>query len=169
MQPGEPGRRQHWILEAVQQLPLAKLVGHDPTKPVAAAIRAGILQMNDFLDASHSQSQSVEGAQDADYWHAIMHRREGDYWNSKYWLGRTGRHEIFSPLHEAARAVAERHGSPDEVRWLIEPSRWDGGAFVDLVEAVTAGRSDAADLARDIQQAEWSLLFDHCYRRALGA
>ena len=40
---------------------------------------------------------------------------------------------------------------------------------MDLCQAVVRGKSDARELCLDIQQAEWELLFDYCYRAAVGA
>ncbi len=59
---------------------------------------AGLWLRFDVLDESHSISQQDEGDPDHDFWHAIMHRREPDAWNSKYWWRRVGSH----PVHEAA-------------------------------------------------------------------
>ena len=57
------------------------------------AIKSGLLLWNDALDESHNISQGL-GDQTGSYWHGIMHRREPDYPNSKYWFGRVGTHPI---------------------------------------------------------------------------
>jgi hypothetical protein len=44
---------------------------------------------------------------------------------------------------------------------------WDPFAFIDLCEASLAGRMPCEILCRRIQQREWQLLFDHCYRHAV--
>lgn len=57
-----------------------------------------------FLDESHRLSQGIETA-DGSFWHAIMHRREGDYANAKYWFRRVGDHPVFAALEEKAAAI----------------------------------------------------------------
>jgi hypothetical protein len=55
---------------------------------VSNNVRAGLHLLNDDINAAHEIAQSMEGDPIADYWHAILHRREKDYWNSKYWVNR---------------------------------------------------------------------------------
>jgi hypothetical protein len=51
-------------------------------------VRAGLHLLNDDINSAHEIAQSMEGDPIADYWHAILHRREKDYWNSKYWINK---------------------------------------------------------------------------------
>src|SRR5215469_12113850 len=54
------------------------------------AVRAILHLMNDDIDRAHTIAQSGEGDATLDYVHAIVHRREGDWANSKYWFSRAG-------------------------------------------------------------------------------
>ncbi len=127
---------------------------------MAAACRAGLWLYFDFLDESHRISQEIENATGS-YWHAIMHRREGDYANAKHWFRRAGNHPV---LRELANGVTDMEGTGD----LPTMGRaWDPITFVDLIESVNAGRSPLGSLCQQIQQREWELLFDHSYRRAV--
>src|SRR5690348_16418541 len=47
----------------------------------AKAMLAGLWLWHDWLDESHRISQSLSSATGS-FWHAIMHRREGDFSNS---------------------------------------------------------------------------------------
>ena len=67
-------------------------------------LRAGALWLHGFLDESHSIAQGIPSAEGS-YWHALMHRSEGDFSNSKYWYRRVGRHAIFPDLLAAVRQL----------------------------------------------------------------
>jgi hypothetical protein len=134
-------------------------------REMAEACLAALWLLGDDLDRSHRISQGLHG-QDGCYWHGIMHRREGDYSNAKYWMRRVGEHPIHDALNRAAGELAGE--ASGDAAFLGSQANWDAYAFVDLCEAAGAGRGDAADLCRQIQQREWQLLFDHCYQRAVG-
>jgi hypothetical protein len=132
---------------------------------MASACLAGIWLYHDFLDESHELSQQISSPEGS-YWHGIMHRREPDYANAKYWFRRVGHHPIDGDLATAASELA-RLAQPDSASpFLIGQSRWDSFHFVDLCEAATSGGSAVGPLCRQIQQREWWLLFSYCYQRA---
>jgi hypothetical protein len=70
------------------------------------AVKAGLHLMNDDLERSHELAQAHEGDKTCDLWHAIVHRREGDFDNSKYWLRRVGRHPVLSRVHDGGPEAA---------------------------------------------------------------
>jgi hypothetical protein len=70
------------------------------------AVKAGLHLLNDNLDRAHELAQAHEGDKTCDYWHAIVHRREGDFDNAKYWLHRVGRHPVLSRVHDGGPATA---------------------------------------------------------------
>jgi hypothetical protein len=122
----------------------------------------------DFLEESHRVSQQIDTTSGS-YWHGIMHRREPDYSNAKYWFRRVGEHAIFGPLCREARELAASENVAGQADYLVQQQTWDPYRFVDLCEAVRRGRADGADLCRRIARIEWWLLFDYCYHEAVGA
>lgn len=137
----------------------------------AACVRSALFLYFSALDESHTISQGISTCTGS-YLHGIMHRQEPDYWNAKYWFRRAGRHSILSDLLEAARGLAAADSGvaaermSEELRSL---SAWDSGWFVDCCEAACqSGDEGYAALAERIQLAEWQLVFDYCYQKALG-
>src|SRR5271154_5224554 len=61
------------------------------------ALLAGLWLWHDGLEESHRISQSISDSTGS-FWHAVMHRREGDFSNSKYWYARTTGHPVFQTL-----------------------------------------------------------------------
>lgn len=49
------------------------------------------------LEKSHAISQSLETPLGS-FWHGVMHRREGDYGNAKYWFRRSAKLACFPTL-----------------------------------------------------------------------
>lgn len=130
-----PGPRTGVRTEADLNAALQALVsGNRLPTARAQLVRALVLLWHDHLEASHVIAQGIENP-DGSLVHAIMHRREPDYWNSKYWWRRVGPHPSFA---EMARRVAALSLSPmdDALGRIVAHRRWDPFAFVDACEAV---------------------------------
>src|SRR6187402_2363611 len=54
-------------------------------RDMARACLAGLWLYHDFLGESHEISQDIH-TPTGSYWHGILHRREPDPSNSKYWM-----------------------------------------------------------------------------------
>ncbi len=134
-------------------------------RDMAAACLAGLWLRFDFLDESHRISQDIE-TPTGSYWHGVMHRREGDFGNAKYWFRRVGQHPVFEPLCAAAGELAGER-PPRAARFLAEQSSWDPFKFVDLCQQAVAA-SELRPLAIAVQQREWELLWEFSYRRAIN-
>ncbi|WP_309712689.1 hypothetical protein [Armatimonas sp.] len=51
--------------------------------------------LNDDLDSAHKLVQVHEDDSTANYIHQLVHRREGDWGNTRYWVGMTGPHTFY--------------------------------------------------------------------------
>jgi hypothetical protein len=134
-------------------------------REMAECCLAGLWLWQGFLDESHRISQSI-ASPSGSYWHGIMHRREPDFGNAKYWFRQVGAHPIHDSLLHRAQGIRRPDRNPS-VENFIGQKAWDARAFVDLCqEAIEQGR--AVGWCSQVASLEWQLLFDHCYRNAVG-
>ncbi|WVQ79571.1 hypothetical protein IAT38_001670 [Cryptococcus sp. DSM 104549] len=105
------------------------IAGLNEHKYVIAALHLA----NDDINHCHLIAQDNEGDPTADMLHATLHRREGDYWNSKYWWS--------------------------HVRHPLIPNVSNAKAFVDACEKAAGGRGDDTKL-REKQWAELKRLVE---------
>ncbi|TMV50202.1 hypothetical protein FE783_11635 [Paenibacillus mesophilus] len=136
----------------------------------ALSVLSGMHLWNDSLDASHTISQNLH-TPSGSYWHAIMHRMEGDYWNSKYWYNRVGKHPVFSELSGYVKELLAEEKSGRvraELEALVRTVEWDPNRFVDAVERQVEKERDEAVIAvlERVQWCETALLLRYCYRAA---
>lgn len=172
--PLDAGRPVTMVRDVLRRLEPVGRLGDRPVVDTAAAQAcwSGLWLRFNFLDESHRISQELPDSTGS-FWHAIMHRREGDFGNSKYWWRQVGRHRVFDRLSLAVRdllAEHERRATPVPPSCQTHAARadWDPYGFVDLCQAAVRGASDAEGWCRAVQQIEWKLLFDDCWRRAVG-
>lgn len=159
--PGSPNMTVRGKLAALT--PESIVAGRISNRSMADACRSALWLYHDFLDESHTISQGIETTTGS-YWHGIMHRREPDFGNSKYWFRRVGEHPIFADLAAgAARLAAETEGLK-AATWLRDIRVWDPFRFIDLCSAVYRQSGPDHDLCRRVSLLEWQLLFDYSYR-----
>lgn len=163
-----PGKPNAELRPKLAALTVEKLFTGKPVidHNAARCCLSAVWLLHDFLDESHTISQEIETV-DGSYWHGIMHRREPDYFNSKYWFRRVGKHAIFPELLSEAKALIAAEKPIDAIAAEIARSKtWDPHRFVDWCEQLATGRAKQESLAKQIAQAEWRLLFEYCYERA---
>lgn len=136
-------------------------------REMAACCISGLWLLYDFLEESHQISQQIDTPAGS-YWHGIMHRRDGDFSNAKYWFRQSGEHPIYPELCEKAAQLAEEADSGGQTDFLHTQKAWDPFKFVELCQSVINSGTETETLCRNIQLCEWQLLFDYCFRQAIG-
>ena len=163
------------LTAALQSTALEELFGGRPIGDgtAAEAVRAGLLLWNDALDASHKVSQGIDTPLGS-YWHGIMHRREPDYGNARYWFQKVGKHAAMPRVREAVLAAGAPGAGAPAVRRLctaIEAqAAWDAERFVDWCEGAHAsGAGDpVATFLRAAQLEEMRVLLAFSFAQATG-
>ena len=93
-----------------------------------ALVKAGLHLLNDDLGRAHVIAQSLEGNSTADYWHAIIHRREGDYSNARYWFARVGAHPtlvaVYGDTRGADRFIESCRAARGKTDPALEEKQW---------------------------------------------
>ncbi|GAB4455431.1 MAG: hypothetical protein OHK0029_11550 [Armatimonadaceae bacterium] len=120
---------------------------HDAANSAGASssynVRAAMFLLNDDLDSAHQLVQPHEDDATANYWHQLVHRREGDWSNARYWVGRTGQHPFYAELPALAADLSQ----PALTAELTAGSSWHADRMVALSQQASQRGSDQmADL-----------------------
>lgn len=135
-----------------------------PKARSANAALSGLWLYFSCFEESHSIAQDIE-TPEGSFWHGILHRQEPDAGNAAYWFRRVGSHPTFPELRDAVEEIIRAHGHPTNLKLTAS---WDPFAFIDFCEqARRRPGSEEERAAREIQRAEWQILFDYCARPRL--
>lgn len=138
-----PGKdRRGGVVELIRGLGAVELSGGAVVVSLVhlELVRGGLWYAVDALDAAHEVFQADHSALGS-YWHGMMHRREGDFWNACYWFRKAGR-----------------------IPALKRVPGFDPVAFTNACEA---GRGREGELLRQ-QRLEWEALMEECLSLAVG-
>jgi hypothetical protein len=150
--PGAPNKS---MTPVMKSLTLDRIFAGKPISDLemARCCLSALWLYHDHLDESHEISQQIETSTGS-YWHGIMHRREPDAGNAKYWFRWIGEHPVVSKIQSEAASSELPFRSPSQ--------------FVDLCEQVRGTGSPEEVAARKTQLLEWQLLFRWCWDCAIG-
>lgn len=141
------------LLQRVRDAPDATLLGETEQAADASMVRAALLYAVDGLDPAHRIFQA-EKSDLGSYWHGMMHRREGDFDNARYWFRRAGRLPFFPKLHRRAG---------EEWSLAARQVDWDPYLFTGECEQARFG-AETGDLLAKVQRAEFDVIFDYTWR-----
>lgn len=152
------GREPLQLLEARLRQIFSEIKLLESAQPL---IRSLVLLRHDHLDESHSISQDIHNA-DGSFLHGIMHRREPDYGNAKYWFHRVGEHACYPLIAERSSTLLAGADGKHLRAKLIRDGKWDAFAFINECEAASGcGDLEAIDQLQQLQAIESRTLLEH--------
>jgi hypothetical protein len=155
--PSEPLDRP--LAREIREADDAKIAGEKTIGAAAmfALVRGGLLYAVDALEPAHAIFQDAP-TDLGSYWHGMMHRREGDFDNARYWFRRAGTSPFFASLHRVASEV-----SADMAR----QANWDPYLFTGQCEQARFGAEELVGEMAQLQRIEFDAIFDYCWRQAV--
>lgn len=138
----------------------AKVFGGLPLAPAAPAelVRAGLFYYHNALEDSHKQAAKATG-DIASYWHGMVHRREGDFDNARYWMRRAGEQPVFQEMQARAGDACPN---------MSRQANWDPFLFTHLCEQYKYGETTYKKEIGQLQRVEFAAMFDYVWRRCVS-
>jgi len=148
--------------EARQRIQTRGAASLFPASRAPEAALGGLYLYFSCLEDAHLVAQKL-ATPEGSFWHGIMHRQEPDPSNAEYWFRRVGSHPVFPELRQAAAELVRRYPKAN----IRVAEAWDPVWFVELCEEARCRPGSVLEqAAREIQRAEWQLLFDYCAHEA---
>ncbi len=112
---------------------------------------AGLWLYADDLDRAHTLAQG-DNTPTGSFWHAVVHRREGDFDNARYWYRKAGQHPAMNNIDLTGGGA----GSGTDV------AKYRPSELVDRVERGEAEHRGQQPALVSQQRKEWKALFEWC-------
>ena len=141
-------------LIAIRTATDAQLAGPNASAERIQLIRALLLYANDAIDEAHRIAQEFSSDLGS-YLHGMIHRREEDFENARYWFRRCGELPFYPALQQKAAGISE-----DFAKQL----NWDPYLFTTLCERSKYGSRTPLKTLAALQRAEFECILDYIYR-----
>jgi hypothetical protein len=130
----------------------------------AQAWKAALHLWNDSLAAAHELVEHLDTPTGAAL-HGIMHRREGDFDNAKYWFHQAGDHPAFHGLQSRAASFLRQQSIPrgplkESFDKMITQGNWNPYLFINAVAIQESwiGEDETRSLLEHLQHLELEAL-----------
>ena len=156
------------LIREIQSTPLDKILGSAiQNRSMAEAVKAGLCVGLDAWEEAHAIVQDLDTIEGS-YWHGIVHRREPDAGNAKYWFRRVGPHPVLEQL--GSQETREELASTTVFDLIVQSGSWDPGRFIDLCMECERGETpEIKPELQALQMKEIELLLTYCIQNATGA
>ncbi|MCH2206620.1 MAG: hypothetical protein MK132_12200 [Lentisphaerales bacterium] len=121
---------------------------------------AGLLMAQDYIWEAHEIVQDYPELE-ASWWHAFMHRMEGDYGNAGYWYRRVGNNEHYQSLLDAVKKLDFETRASEILGW----TQWDS---FELNHMIGKSKGEFREELHDVHRLECLLLLKICYLKAVA-
>ena len=125
---------------------------------------AGLQIASDCINHAHEIVQNGKSIE-ACYWHAFIHRQEGDYSNAAYWFRQTDYTALYTQLISKVQQYLESISPVSELRPLQQWTDWDSYALLDIYRKATKDGELTIQL-RELRRVEWAIIMNSCLKKA---
>lgn len=135
------------------------LTGDIRDPDMASSVACGLWLWNDYLDEAHKLTQQID-TDTGSFWHAIVHRREGHFPNSRHWYAKAKNHPAMEAIANQASVLF--NDLPADNRLIrLTLTGWNADYFLDLIQHQHPDDPFNPVLVI-LQKLEWRILIEYC-------